>query len=110
MPLEPDSDHNNLSSPATIIEAMAHYMTVFSALDYFLPKDKNLEIIEQEFFGREMRNILGNSDASRYERHERFETWCDRLISLGFSPVGNKQFAWEDKPLLVASAWKIALG
>ena len=30
--VEPDSDHNNMSVSSTIIEAMAHYMTVFNAL------------------------------------------------------------------------------
>ncbi|MES2299796.1 MAG: GRAS family protein [Pseudomonadota bacterium] len=106
--VEPDSDHNNLSAGATIVEAMAHYMTVFQTLDHFLGDSAQLGVIESAFFGREMHNILGHLDAQRYERHERHAQWAQRLQRLGFHELGRHQYAWQHKPLLVASAWKLA--
>jgi|GEM_PF-7043871 len=104
--VEPDSNHSNLSPAATIIEVMAHYMSVFHALDYFLKENENLMIIEREFFGREMRNILGNFDTSRYERHERYEQWILRLKELNLREVEKVTYTWKTKPLIVASAWQ----
>lgn len=104
--VEPDSNHSNLSPAATIIEVMAHYMSVFHALDYFLKENENLMIIEKEFFGREIRNILGNFDSSRYERHERYEQWILRLKELNLREVEKVSYTWKTKPLIVASAWQ----
>jgi SAM-dependent methyltransferase len=103
--VEPDSNHNTLAPAPTIIESMAHYMTIFHALDNVMPETGSLGVIENAFFGREMHNILCNHDASRYERHERFEQWASRLIRLGFHQVDKRVYSWEKKSLLVASAW-----
>lgn len=103
--VEPDANHNTLPPGPTIIESMAHYMTVFQALDRFLAETIELGVIENAFFGREMHNILCNRDASRYERHERFAQWSSRLDRLGFQEMDQEVYRWEKKPLLVASAW-----
>lgn len=103
--VEPDSNHNTLAPAPTIMESMAHYMTVFHALDSVMPETPELGVIENAFFGREMHNILCNHDAARYERHERFEQWASRLARLGFHQVDKQVYSWEKKPLLVASAW-----
>jgi len=104
--VEPDSDHNNMSVPSTIIEAMAHYMTVFNALSEHIKDQHILSIIEQSFFGREIKNILGHSDEKRFERHERYQQWEQRLSRAGFELQCLETLAWKEKPLLVASAWQ----
>lgn len=105
--VEPDSDHNNMSVSSTIIEAMAHYMTVFNALSEHLQDKHILSIIEQSFFGREIKNILSHSDEKRFERHERYEQWEQRLSRAGFELRCLDTLAWKEKPLLVASAWQL---
>jgi SAM-dependent methyltransferase len=104
--IEPDSDHSNLSRGATMIEAMAHYMCVFEALDFHLAGHPDLYIIENAFFGQEMRNILRNDGAARFERHERHETWVERMSAAGFSEACHFTQTWKRKPLLVVAEWE----
>jgi hypothetical protein len=85
---EPDSEHNKLDYLPRLRESLRHYYTVFDVLDTLLPPDMpERQVIEQEFFGREIINVVSCEGSQRVERHERNEAWQRRLVRAGFSPV-----------------------
>ncbi|MDX5481935.1 MAG: histidinol-phosphate transaminase, partial [Hymenobacteraceae bacterium] len=56
---EPDSEHNKLEFMPRLRESLRHYFTVFDVLDTLLPQQlPERQIIEQEFFGREIINVI----------------------------------------------------
>ncbi len=84
---EPDSEHNKLDFLPRLRESLRHYYTVFDVLDTLLPSDlPERHVIEQEFFAREIINIISCENSERIERHERNEAWQRRLVRLGFAP------------------------
>jgi len=84
---EPDSEHNNLHFVPRLRESLRHYYTVFDVLDTVLPPQlPERQIIEQEFFGREIINVISCEGAARVERHERNAAWQRRLARTGFRP------------------------
>ena len=103
--VEPDSNHNSLSKGATIIEVFAHYMTVFKELDISLGDNPDLHLIENSFFGREIKNILGNTGPTRVERHERYSQWCVRLQKALFKENSKREYKCGEKTLIAASSW-----
>ncbi|MFD2247058.1 histidinol-phosphate transaminase [Pontibacter ruber] len=91
---EPDSEHNKLNFMPRLRESLRHYYTVFDVLDTLLPVDMpERQIIEQEFFGREIINVISSEGSDRVERHERNEAWQRRLIRTGFQPYVQPYFA-----------------
>jgi hypothetical protein len=132
MLVEPDAEHNGLPFVPRVREALAHYLTVFDALDVLLPADRpERTIIEQAFFGREMLNIIAGEGTQRVERHERHTSWQRRLMTSNFTAIdlwhlrshlerslkltppfdllrasGGLSLAWKDVPLVAVSAWK----
>ncbi|MHC2991565.1 GRAS-like transcription factor [Pontibacter sp. HJ8] len=85
---EPDSEHNKLDYLPRLRESLRHYYTLFDVLDTLLPPDMpERQVIEQEFFGREIINVVSCEGSQRVERHERNEAWQRRLVRAGFSPV-----------------------
>ncbi|PRY14237.1 histidinol-phosphate aminotransferase [Pontibacter ummariensis] len=85
---EPDSEHNRLKFLPRLRESLRHYRTVFDVLDTLLPPMlPERQIIEQEFFGREIINVVSCEGHARVERHERQEAWQQRLIRNGFLPA-----------------------
>jgi hypothetical protein len=90
---EPNSDHFTDSLAQRFHNAWHHFFAMFGLVD-------ELELSRQErnaiklFFGSELEDILGAVDETqRYERHERVETWLERLRRAGFSPRG-RQGSW----------------
>ncbi|MBC3863405.1 hypothetical protein H8K32_14970 [Undibacterium jejuense] len=88
--VEPDSNHNNLPFKERCYEAFQHYMHIFNAFDHLFPRNlKERVILENEFFGRELINILTTDGADRVERHERKEVWSKRLHQADFTHLEN---------------------
>jgi hypothetical protein len=130
--VEPESEHNSLPLVSRVAEAMLHYLTVFDALDGLLPRDRPERLtLEQDFFGREIFNVIVGEGVERVERHERHGSWHDRLTGEGFEPLDmsglagtlrdelqpSKPFGlnadrgalfltWRTLRLIAASAWK----
>ncbi|WP_439881799.1 aminotransferase class I/II-fold pyridoxal phosphate-dependent enzyme [Pontibacter sp. MBLB2868] len=88
---EPDSEHNRLNFLPRLRESLRHYYTVFDVLDTLLPPLlPERQVIEQEFFGREIINVISCEGINRVERHERNEAWQQRMIRNGFTPAVSK--------------------
>jgi hypothetical protein len=130
--VEPESEHNSLPFVPRVAEAMLHYLTVFEALDGLLPRDQpERATLEQDFFGREIFNVIVGEGVERVERHERHWSWHDRLTGQGFEPLDMSGLAgtledelqprapfglkadqgalfltWRTQRLIAASAWK----
>lgn len=93
---EPDSEHNRLDFLPRLRESLRHYHTVFDVLDVLLPSDlPERQIIEQEFFGREIMNVVACEGNTRVERHERDEAWQRRLVRNGFTPAPQQDIGLE---------------
>lgn len=131
---EPDSEHNRLDYLPRLRESLRHYYTVFDVLDTLLPADlAERQIIEQEFFGREIINVVSCEGSERVERHERDEAWQRRLIRNGFSPTPQQNMAtklteeltlhpnfslvpnkagytlhWKDTNIIASTAWQVS--
>lgn len=129
---EPDSEHNKFAFLPRLRESLRHYYTVFDVLDTLLPKTMQERLVmEQEFFGREIVNVISCEGSSRVERHERSEAWCNRLSRVGFTPLiqddpANKingtlqlhpnfelvpitagyQLRWKGTPVIASTAWQ----
>ncbi|QCR24806.1 histidinol-phosphate transaminase [Pontibacter sp. SGAir0037] len=129
---EPDSEHNKLDFLPRLRESLRHYYTVFDVLDTLLPSDMpERQVIEQEFFAREIINIISCEDSQRVERHERNEAWQRRLVRVGFTPFEQEPLAdqivstlqlhenfelqangagytllWKNTPIVAATAWR----
>jgi histidinol-phosphate aminotransferase len=130
--IEPDSEHNKLEFMPRLRESLRHYYTVFEVLDTLLPPDlPERQVIEQEFFGREIINIISSEGSARVERHERNEAWQRRLTRTGFAPYQQQDIAadisnmlqlhehfslepngagytlhWKGTPIVAATAWQ----
>ncbi len=105
--IEPDSDHNNSSFELVLKEALSHYSSVFGAINYYIKDRQYVDFIENNFFGKEIENIICNDGAERFERHERFAQWCKSLEVQGFKKMESSALAFQGKDLLVASAWRV---
>lgn len=129
---EPDSEHNKLQFMPRLRESLRHYYTVFDVLDTLLPAElPERRVIEQEFFGREIINVISCEGSERVERHERNEAWQRRLVRTGFSGaavtatpeqlIGTLQLhanfsvvpngagytlCWNGTPVVAATVWK----
>lgn len=132
--VEPDVAHNARGFIQRVRASFDHYLAVFDALATLLPSaPREREVIEQAFFGREIRNIVANEGAERVERHERHAAWRRRLLAAGFAPLDPAamgvevaapdllhgmgalaitrsqealSLAWKGTPLIAASAWR----
>ncbi|MFZ6847749.1 GRAS family protein [Undibacterium sp. RuRC25W] len=88
--VEPDSNHNLASFEERCYEAFQHYMHIFNAFEYLFPRHlKERAILENDFFGREIINIVTANGSDRVERHERKEIWAKHMQDAGFAYVEN---------------------
>ena len=128
---EPDAEHDQLPLTARVHEALAHYGALFDALSTLVPDGHPARpVLEEQFFGREILNVVGFDGADRVERHQRHAAWGQRFHRAGFTPVdltrhqqpvraqadvrepttvtadqGMLLLAWRSTPLLSVSAW-----
>lgn len=84
--IEPNSDHNVLDLSSRFNNAWEHYGLVFEVIDKLAITQQEKLMLKAHFFGREIEDILGNSEDKRCERHEPIDTWLARLYSAGFKP------------------------
>ena len=88
--VEPDSNHNLTSFEDRCYEAFQHYMHIFNAFEYLFPRHlKERAILENDFFGREIINIVTADGPDRVERHERKEVWAKQMQEAGFAHIDN---------------------
>lgn len=80
---EPNSDHYNPDLSQRFENCWEHFELVFAFIDQLeLTNEDKMRL--KMFFFREIEDIVGNREESRYERHERVETWIQRLHNAGF--------------------------
>jgi GRAS domain family len=80
---EPNSDHLNRNFEKRFENCWHHFSLVFQLINELRISDNEKSALKL-FFGREIKDIIGNSDALRSERHELATTWVDRLQKADF--------------------------
>lgn len=129
--VEPDAEHDELPFRARVDEALGHYGAIFRALDALVDAEEARRVLEEQFFGREIINVVGFEGTARVERQQRHARWIERFRAAGFEPVdlepragevragcdarapaaveadrGVLVLSWEATPLLSCSAWR----
>lgn len=67
-------------------ECVKHYSALYDGMEVSMPSDdSDRVIIEKEFFGREVLNIVACEGQARVERAEPYRQWQNRLQRAGFS-------------------------
>ncbi|XP_076900303.1 scarecrow-like protein 1 [Bidens hawaiensis] len=115
-------------------EAYTYYSALFDCLDATLPRESQERVnVEKQCLARDIVNIVACEGEERIERYEVSGKWKARMMMAGFepSPISEKvngeiwelvkrygerckmkvetnavHFGWEDKVLIVASAWR----
>ncbi|KAG6547419.1 hypothetical protein Mapa_010867 [Marchantia paleacea] len=115
------------------LESLQYYAAVFDSLDLNMPSDSMARMKVEQFFAREIRNIIACEGPERVERHERIEKWREHMNQAGFQSVplskraksqaklllemfacksytltedaGALTLGWRSRPLFTASAW-----
>ncbi|MBI4953906.1 MAG: hypothetical protein HY908_17915 [Myxococcales bacterium] len=85
--VEPHANHDTESLPERIHGAWRHFGPTFELIDASSLDAESRFTIKETFFGRELRDIFGVSDAFRCERHEPYDSWLLRLARAGFEPA-----------------------
>lgn len=131
-----EQDVNTNTSPflPRFVEAYNYYSAVFESLDATLPRESQDRVnVERQCLARDIVNVIACEGEDRIERYEVAGKWRARMRMAGFtsSPMstnvkeaikelirqycdkykikeemGALHFGWEDKNLIVASAWK----
>ncbi|KAI9113289.1 hypothetical protein K1719_015814 [Acacia pycnantha] len=132
--VEQDMNTNTLPFFPRFVEAYSYYSAVFESLDATLPRDSQDRMnVERQCLARDIVNIVACEGEDRIERYEVAGKWRARMKMAGFttSPMsanvtdaikklikqycdrykmkdvmGALHFGWEDKNLIVASAWR----
>jgi hypothetical protein len=84
--VEPSANHDTEHLPRRLHACWEHFGTVFDLIDQSDVDAAHKFVIKEKFFGREIRDIFGTSDAFRCERHESYDSWLLRLAKAGFVP------------------------
>ncbi|XP_059630571.1 scarecrow-like protein 1 [Cornus florida] len=132
--VEQDVNTNTAPFLPRFVEAYNYYSAVFESLDATLPRDSQERLnVERQCLARDIVNIVACEGEERIERYEVAGKWRARMMMAGFtscpiSPnvndaikklikqycdrykvneeMGALHFGWEDKVLIVASAWR----
>lgn len=132
--VEQDVNTNTAPFFPRFIEAYNYYSAVFESLDATLPRDsQDRTNVERQCLARDIVNIIACEGEERIERYEVAGKWRARMTMAGFTPcpmstnvvdaikklikqycdrykikedMGALHFGWEDKNLIVASAWR----
>ncbi len=83
--VEPDSDHYCDDLPARLLHSYRHYRSLAHSLHSMLTT-ADAELVWQEFFGPEVRNVITHDGPGRTERHEETGRWLERLTAAGWKP------------------------
>ncbi|KAL3572755.1 hypothetical protein D5086_026659 [Populus alba] len=132
--VEQDVNTNTAPFFPRFTEAYNYYSAVFDSLDATLPRESQDRLnVEKQCLARDIVNIVACEGDERIERYEVAGKWRARMMMAGFTScsitpnvvdmirklikeycdrymlkqeVGALHFGWEDKSLIVASAWK----
>ncbi|KAK7282654.1 hypothetical protein RIF29_11600 [Crotalaria pallida] len=132
--VEQDVNTNTTPFLPRFAEAYNYYSAVFESLDITLPRESQDRMnVERQCLARDIVNVVACEGEDRIERYEVAGKWRARMTMAGFtsSPMstnvtdeirklikmycdrfkikeemGALHFGWEDKNLIVASAWK----
>ncbi|KAJ0257533.1 Scarecrow-like protein 1 [Hirschfeldia incana] len=133
--VEQDVNTNTSPFFTRFMEAYEYYSAVFDSLDMTLPRESQERMnVERQCLARDIVNIVACEGEERIERYEVAGKWRARMMMAGFSPrpmssrvtsniqnlikkdycskygvkeeMGELHFCWEDKSLIVASAWR----
>lgn len=131
--VEQDMNTNTAPFLPRFVESYNYYAAVFDSLDATLPRDSQERLnVEKQCLARDIVNIVACEGVERIERYEVSGKWRARMMMAGFTSrpissdvnesirtlikqysdrfkvkdeMGALHFAWEDKVLVVASAW-----
>lgn len=131
-----EQDVNTNTSPflQRFAEAYNYYSAVFESLDATLPRESQDRMnVEKHCLARDIINVVACEGAERIERYEVAGKWRSRMSMAGFTacPIsrnvqgeikkliqqysdrykvkeeeGGLHFGWEEKTLIVSSAWR----
>ncbi|MED6131889.1 Proteasome subunit YC7alpha/Y8 (protease yscE subunit 7) [Stylosanthes scabra] len=133
--VEQDVNTNTTPFLPRFVEAYNYYSAVFESLDVTLPRDSQDRMnVERQCLARDIVNIVACEGEDRIERYEVAGKWRARMTMAGFTSTpmsknvsdeirklnkmhyydkynvkeekGALHFGWEDKNLIVASAWR----
>ncbi|KAL5075620.1 hypothetical protein RYX36_014604 [Vicia faba] len=132
--VEQDVNTNTAPFLQRFVEAYNYYSAVFESLDVTLPRESQDRMnVERQCLARDIVNTVACEGEDRIERYEVAGKWRARMTMAGFtsSPMstnaseeirklvkvycdrykvkeekGALHFGWEDKNLIVASAWR----
>ncbi|KAJ0087253.1 hypothetical protein Patl1_08173 [Pistacia atlantica] len=131
--VEQDVNTNTAPFFPRFMEAYNYYSAVFESLDVTLPRESQDRMnVERQCLARDIVNIVACEGEERIERYEVAGKWRARMTMAGFTSrpmssnvkdmiqklikeycdryrmkeeMGLLHFGWEDKSLIVASAW-----
>ncbi|XP_004290577.1 PREDICTED: scarecrow-like protein 1-like [Fragaria vesca subsp. vesca] len=132
--VEQDVNTNTTPFFPRFVEAYNYYSAVFDSLEAAIPRESQDRMnVEKQCLARDIVNIVACEGEERIERYEVAGKWRARMAMAGFtsSPMstsvtdlirelirmycdrykikeemGALHFGWEDKTLIVASAWR----
>lgn len=84
--VEPNANHDTEQLTRRVHSCWQHFGAVFDLVDRSEASPLEKFAIKEQFFGREVRDILGTSDNFRCERHEPYDSWLLRLTKAGMKP------------------------
>ena len=84
---EPEADHDAPGFLPRLDAALHHYGLLFRVLERCLPPESEARaVIEGQFFGRELHNVVVGEGPARVERHAPTSDWSRRLRLAGLRP------------------------
>lgn len=133
--VEQDVNTNTAPFFPRFVEAYNYYSAVFESLDATLPRESQDRMnVEKQCLARDIVNIIACEGEERIERYEVAGKWRARMAMAGFTScpmstnvidlirklikqqycdryklkeeMGALHFGWEEKTLIVASAWR----
>nr|URS64325.1 DELLA [Wurfbainia villosa] len=136
--VEQEANHNGGTFRERFTEALRYYSTMFDSLEGGGKSGGGRDQVMSELYlGRQICNVVACEGLERRERHEAVEQWRGRLVGAGFEsvPIGSNAFkqasmllalfaggdgyrveekdgcltlGWHTRPLIAASAWRLA--
>ncbi|XP_010453948.1 PREDICTED: DELLA protein RGL3-like [Camelina sativa] len=135
--VEQEANHNGVVFLDRFNEALHYYSSLFDSLEDSAVIPGQDRVLSEVYLGRQILNVVAAEGTDRVERHETLDQWRRRMGSAGFDPVnlgydafkqaslllalfgggdgyrveendGSLMLAWQTKPLVAASAWKLA--
>ncbi|EOA22864.1 hypothetical protein CARUB_v10003592mg [Capsella rubella] len=135
--VEQEANHNGAVFLDRFNEALHYYSSLFDSLEDSVVIPSQDRVMSEVYLGRQILNVVAAEGTDRIERHETLAQWRKRMGSAGFVKVnlgsdafnqaslllaisgggdgykveendGSLMLAWQTKPLIAASAWKLA--